>query len=83
MRARELDRYGREAIAAGGPLHQAHVDFLDWAGRYDDGGVDMRSRALHETWVAALPGNVVRLEGVRAIADQLAELEAAVSRRLR
>jgi adenylate kinase family enzyme len=28
LRAREVQRYGREVIAPGGKLHQAHVEFL-------------------------------------------------------
>src|SRR5437773_1410954 len=47
LRVRELDRYGPAALAPGGALHRTHVEFLDWAARYDEGGLDMRSRALH------------------------------------
>jgi len=38
----------------------------------------MRSRALHEAWLATLPGAVLRLEGDRPIAEQLAQVEASV-----
>jgi len=62
LRAREVGRYGQHAIAPGGALHGAHVEFLEWAGRYDTGGPEMRSRAMHEAWLAALPCPVVRLE---------------------
>ena len=48
LRAREIERYGRQAIAPGGALHEAHVEFLEWAGRYDTGDPEMRSRAMHE-----------------------------------
>jgi adenylate kinase family enzyme len=78
LRAREIERYGHEAIAAGGKLHRAHVEFLDWAERYDTGGVDMRSRTLHEEWLARLPGAVLRLEDNQSVADQLAQIEASV-----
>jgi hypothetical protein len=78
LRAREVERYGREAIAPGGALHDSHIEFLDWAARYDAGGLDMRSRALHEAWLAALPGATLRLEGDRPVALQLARVEAAV-----
>lgn len=78
LRAREAGRYGPEAIAPGGALHGAHLAFLDWAGRYDTGDVEMRSRALHEAWIRTLPGAVLRLEGVRPVAEQVAEIEAAV-----
>ena len=39
----------------------------------------MRSRALHEAWVAALPGAVLRLEGDRSVDEQLAQIEARVA----
>jgi adenylate kinase family enzyme len=78
LRAREATRYGAEAIAPGGARHDAHLAFLDWAGAYDTGGIEMRSRALHETWLSRLPGAVFKLEGDRPVAEQLARIEAAV-----
>ena len=78
LRARELARYGHDAIAPGGRLHEAHVAFLEWAARYDHADVTERSLALHEAWLAAMPVPVVRLEGDRPVAAQLAALEAAV-----
>lgn len=78
LRAREAVRYGHEAIAPGGARYGAHVEFLDWVGRYDAGGVEMRSRTLHEAWISKLPGPVLRLEGDRPVAKQLAQIEAAV-----
>jgi adenylate kinase family enzyme len=82
LRARELTRYGAKAIAPGGQLHQAHVTFLEWAARYDHADPTERSRTLHDGWLAALRGPVVRLEGDRPVAAQLASLEAAASERL-
>ena len=79
LRAREIARYGRPAIAVGGELHEAHVRFLEWAGRYDTGGLEMRSRALHEGWLGALTGTVVRLAGDRPVGEQLARIEASIA----
>ena len=81
LRARELSRYGPEAIAPGGSLHRAHGEFLDWASRYDSGGLDMRSRALHDEWFEKVTVHRARLEGDRPVADQLAELERLISAR--
>jgi hypothetical protein len=82
LHAREIERYGHRAIAAGGKLHKAHIEFLDWAGRYDTGGLEMRSRALHEAWLAALPGPILRLEGDRSVGEQLAQIEESMGTRL-
>jgi adenylate kinase family enzyme len=73
---REIERYGRAAIAPGGAQHGAHVEFLEWAGRYDLGGPEMRSRAMHEAWLATLPCPVVRLEGDLSVDARLAQLQA-------
>jgi hypothetical protein len=70
--------YGHQAIAPGGKLHDAHVAFLDWAGRYDAGGAEMRSRALHDAWLSTLPGAVLTLEGNRTVADQLTRIVKAI-----
>jgi adenylate kinase family enzyme len=83
LREREIARYGLQAIAEGGELREAHVEFLEWAGGYDSGGLEMRSRALHEAWLAALPGVVVRLEGDRSVADQVALIEVGTAGKAR
>ena len=75
LRAREIARYGLDAIAPGGSRYQAHVEFLDWCAGYDAGGLAMRSRVLHGAWLAALPGPVLRLEGDRSVAEQLRRVE--------
>jgi adenylate kinase family enzyme len=76
LRLRESERYGENAIGPRGELHRAHEEFLDWAGRYDAGGADMRSRAQHEAWLARVPCTVIRLEGQSSTSDQLARIEA-------
>jgi len=81
LRAREIARYGEQAIAPGGELAEPHLEFLDWAGRYDTGGLEMRSRALHEAWLATLPCAILRLEGELSVADQLVQIGRDVARR--
>ena len=73
-----IERYGHEALAADGKLDQTHVEFLDWAERYNTGGMEMRSRTLHEAWLARLSGPVLRLEGNGSVADQLAQIDTSV-----
>ena len=53
-------------------------DFLVYAAGYDDGGLDMRSRATHEKWLAQRTCPVLRLDGtapveanVRRVLDSL------------
>jgi adenylate kinase family enzyme len=69
--ARERLTFGADALAAGGLMHAEHAKFLAWAAAYDEGGPDMRSRAMHEAWLATLPCPVLRLDGALSTTAQL------------
>ncbi|MCL2647833.1 MAG: AAA family ATPase [Phycisphaerales bacterium] len=43
-------------------------EFITWAGQYDTGGLEMRSRALHEKWLAEMICPIIRLDGENPIA---------------
>jgi adenylate kinase family enzyme len=71
LRARERARYG-DAIAPGGPPHDRSEAFMAWAAGYDEGlDVPERCRRLHETWLAALPCPVLRIEGTASVEANL------------
>lgn len=76
LEAREVGRYG-EDIAAGGRRHGSYQKFMEWASEYDTAGVEMRSKALHEAWLAALPlrCRIERLEGDLSIEEKLILIE--------
>lgn len=71
LRAREIARYGAEAIAPGGAMHADSRGFLAWAAGYDEGGLEIRSLRLHDEWLARLPGPVLRLEGEATVESNL------------
>ena len=73
LRQRERERYG-ERIMPGGDMYEKSQAFLDWAASYDDGGLDMRSRRLHEQWLSTLPCPIVCIEGEYIIKEQINEL---------
>ena len=54
LKAREYARFG-DRICEGGDMYQAHLEFLDWAARYDTGDITMRSKACHDAWMQLLP----------------------------
>lgn len=75
---REKLRYGKEAIEEGGAMHNSIKEFIEWASQYDSGGMDMRSKAMHNAWLSSLECPVLRLKGdltvnqrVNAIKDLL------------
>ena len=80
LRQRERARFG-DRIIPGGDMHEAHEAFIRWATEYDTGTPDMRSRPMHEAWIAALPRAVMRVDGSRSIEALVDNLrERVVSR---
>jgi adenylate kinase family enzyme len=58
---RERNRYGKE-IEIGGSMYEAHLEFVEWASKYDKGDLNMRSRALHNKWLSELRCHVLKIE---------------------
>lgn len=49
LKKREKERFGSR-IEPGGDMYQQHLEFIDWAKKYDTGGLNMRSKAKHDEW---------------------------------
>jgi adenylate kinase family enzyme len=73
LRRREQARFG-ERILPGGDMYEQSQEFLAWAASYDAGGVDIRSRRLHEEWLSTLPCPILCFEGEYTIEEHLAVL---------
>ena len=74
LRARETQRFGADAVAPGGSMHQQVEKFHEWASHYDDGTVEGRNLARHQAWIETLPCRVMRFEGTRALPDLVKEI---------
>ncbi len=79
LRRREIQRYGPEIEEPSHPMFKAHSRFLQWAEQYDTGDLDMRSKALHENWLAKLRIPVLRLEGPESVEVNLSKVLATLS----
>jgi len=73
LKSREIERYA-EAIDIGGPMHQSHLDFMEWAAQYDEGGLDIRSRERHATWLDQLSVPVLKIEGLYDLESKLSKV---------
>lgn len=62
LQKREFQRYGNEMLAGGNKYEQSKA-FLDWASLYDEAGMEVRSKTLHEQWMSNLTCPVLRIEG--------------------
>lgn len=62
LKSREYERYGQDILPGGSKFADVQV-FLEWAALYDTAGIEVRSRTLHEQWMAELDCPVLRLTG--------------------
>lgn len=69
LKAREIERYGKEAISPGGWFHENYEGFISWAEKYDTAGIDLRSKELHEQWMSKLPCKILRFEQPLSVND--------------
>ena len=74
LRAREISEFGAEALDPGGSLHENHEKFIAWARAYDTAGLEMRSLARHQAWLARVSCPTVRLDGEWAVECQIARI---------
>lgn len=61
LEEREFKRYGHE-ILKGGSKYSQSKKFLQWASLYDEAGREVRSKILHEQWMAELTCPILRIE---------------------
>lgn len=73
LEARERSRFGARVLP-GGDMERQHREFMDWAARYDAGGPEIRSRALHDEWQKKLSCPVVLLDGSMPVGELLRQL---------
>lgn len=75
LKRREENIFGNR-ILPGGDMHENHAAFIEWAGKYDTGGMEVRSRARLENWVSKAVGKVLYFynEETPSICDLVVDL---------
>ncbi len=62
LKIREKQKFG-DRIMPGGDMYENHMEFIAWAGKYDTGSVNMRSKAKHDEWQKLLQCRQIVLNG--------------------
>ncbi len=44
-------------------MYQNHLEFIEWAAKYDNGDINMRSKAQHDEWQNLLKCKQIVLNG--------------------
>lgn len=79
---REAMMFGKERISFGGDMYEIHKEFIEWASKYDTGGLEIRSKATHEKWLEKIRCPILRIEreidvneSIRAVKNKIKEIE--------
>lgn len=74
---REQLRFGNR-IDIGGDMYENHQEFLNWAAAYDNGGIDMRSKAKHDEWQIKLGRKCILLDGSMPLEENLQIIQSYI-----
>ena len=66
LKQREKARFGSR-IEPGGDMYQQHLNFVEWAKTYDNGGMNIRSKMKHDEWQKLLSCQILCLDGADTI----------------
>ena len=69
MVKREKERYG-SCIEPDGDMYQNHIEFIEWAKSYDNGGLDIRSKAMHDELEKSFQCKTLYLDGEENLDDK-------------
>lgn len=61
LQQREFQRYGNDILPGGSRYNQSKA-FLEWASLYDEAGLEVRSKMLHEYWMSDVACPILRIE---------------------
>lgn len=71
LEARERVNFGGR-LDPGGDMYENHRAFMDWAARFDEGGLDIRSKASLDAWQARMTCPVLVLDSAFSVDENLA-----------
>lgn len=74
LKEREKRRFGSR-IEEGGDMYFNHIRFIEWAKVYDNGGLDVRSNLLHNTWLKKIKQKTLILDGTKSVQELISIIE--------
>ena len=74
LKQREYEAFGKRVLT-GGDMYETHIEFLEWAGAYDTGSVNTRSKAKHDEWQKLLICPLISLNGADDLNENVAKVK--------
>lgn len=79
LKMREKQKFG-DRILPTGDMYANHMEFLEWAQKYDTGSTGMRSKAKHDEWQKLLLCRQIVLDGAAALEDNFRKVKEEIER---
>lgn len=73
LHERELQEFG-DRILPGGDMFEQHLAFLEWASKYDNDTLDMRSAAYHNEWLKQMTCPIIKVDGTMPVEDNIRKI---------
>ena len=78
LKIREKKKFG-DRIMPKGDMYTQHMQFIEWARKYDTGSVNMRSKAKHDEWQKLLLCRQIVLDGAEPLEANLRKVQIAMN----
>ena len=75
---REKERFGNR-IEENNDMHQGHLEFINWARKYESGDMNMRSKISEEKWIEECNCLKIRIDKEMNIEEMLSLVEREIS----
>ena len=60
-------------------MYDNHREFIEWASQYDEGGLDIRSRARHDEWQKLLQCPLLEVDGALPVETNYEKIKPYLS----
>ncbi len=77
IRIREKQKFG-DRIMPDGDMYETHMEFIEWARKYDTGSANMRSKAQHDEWQKLLLCKQIVLNGADELEENFRKVRAEI-----
>lgn len=78
IRIREKQKFG-DRILPDGDMYETHMEFIEWARKYDTGSTNMRSKARHDEWKKLLLCKQIVLNGADELEENFRKVRAEIT----
>ncbi len=78
LKIRENKKFG-DRIMPGGDMYANHIEFIEWAKKYDTGSVNMRSKAKHDEWQKMILCKQIVLDGADDLEENFKKVQAEIN----